>query len=152
MGNFVGKAMEESMQRNQQFMTEINRTTLERQIQMQNQMRERAAAMQVAKARDLFYWLGSFYVLAGLGMVAGFSRTRKPAAIAPLLPLTFIVAYHADLAYGTKLNRIKAESENILMYERDLIDMPAGLPSLASIDAGRLKAAEESKYHAKTHH
>ena len=55
---------------------------------MQNQMRERAVAMQVAslqtsfvnaflqvaKARDLFYWLGSFYVLAGLGMVAGFSR------------------------------------------------------------------------------
>ena len=51
-------------------------------------MRERAVAMQVAslqtsfvnaflqvaKARDLFYWLGSFYVLAGLGMVAGFSR------------------------------------------------------------------------------
>ena len=30
--------------------------------------------LQVAKARDLFYWLGSFYVLAGLGMVAGFSR------------------------------------------------------------------------------
>ena len=25
MGNFVGKAMEDSMQRNQQFMTEINR-------------------------------------------------------------------------------------------------------------------------------
>ena len=55
---------------------------------MQDQMRERAMAMQVtkefltrkmthlqvAKARDLFYWLGSFYVLAGLGMVAGFSR------------------------------------------------------------------------------
>ena len=32
------------------------------------------AFVQVAKARDLFYWLGSFYVLAGLGMVAGFSR------------------------------------------------------------------------------
>ena len=66
MGNFVGKAMEDSMQRNQQFMTEINRfvwrylkgtfvlimikfrTTLERQIQMQDQMRERAVAMQVS--------------------------------------------------------------------------------------------------------
>ena len=34
-------------------------------------------------------------------------RTKKPAAIAPLLPLTFVVAYQADLAYGTKLNRIK---------------------------------------------
>ena len=68
MGNFVGKAMEDSMQRNQQFMTEINRfvsffltfvliifefrTTLERQIQMQDQMRERAMAMQVSK----FVW------------------------------------------------------------------------------------------------
>ena len=30
--------------------------------------------MQVAKARDLFYWLGSFYVIAGLGMVSGFAR------------------------------------------------------------------------------
>ena len=30
--------------------------------------------MQVAKARDLFYWLGSFYVIAGLGMVTGFAR------------------------------------------------------------------------------
>ena len=64
MGNFVGKAMEDSMQRNQQFMTEINRfisffltfvliifefrTTLERQIQMQDQMRERVVAMQVS--------------------------------------------------------------------------------------------------------
>ena len=74
------------------------RTTLERQIQMQDQMRERVMAMQVsnlcgenkvfeslveksilkkmqvAKARDLFYWLGSFYVIAGLGMVSGFAR------------------------------------------------------------------------------
>jgi len=125
------------------------RTTLERQIQMQDQMRERMVALQVAKARDLFYWLGSFYVVAGLAMVSGFARTKKPAAIAPLLPLTFVVAYQADLAYGTKLNRIKAESENILMYERDLTSPPAGLPTLASIDAGRLRAAEESKYHAK---
>ena len=28
---------------------------------------------------------------------------------------------------------LRAESENILMYERDLIDMPGGLPSLSSI-------------------
>jgi len=149
MGNMVGKAMEESMARNQEFMKEINRTTLERQIQMQDQMRERMVAMQVAKARDLFYWLGSFYVVAGLAMVTGFARTKKPAAIAPLLPLTFVVAYQADLAYGTKLNRIKAESENIMMYERDLTEPPAGLPTLATIDAGRLRMAEESKYHAK---
>lgn len=44
---------------------------VERQIQMQNQMRERVMAMQVARARELLYWFGSFYVLAGLGMIAG---------------------------------------------------------------------------------
>ena len=67
-------------------------------------------------------------------------RTKKPAAIAPLLPLTFVVGYQADMAYGSKVNRIRAEAENILQYEHDLTDMPGGLPSLATIDAGRIKA------------
>jgi predicted transcriptional regulator len=44
---------------------------VERQIQMQNQMRERVMAMQVARARELLYWFGAFYALAGLGMIAG---------------------------------------------------------------------------------
>ena len=88
----------------------------------------------------MFLWLGSFYVIAGAGMIAGFARTKKPAAIVPLLPLTFVVGYQADLAYGSKVNRIRAEAENILQYERDLTDIPGGLPSIASIDAGRMKA------------
>ena len=71
-------------------------------------------------------------------------RTKKPAAIVPLLPLTFIVGYQADLAYGSKVNRIRAEAENILQYERDLTDIPAGLPSIASMDAGRMKAKVSS--------
>ena len=50
------------------------------------------------------------------------------------------MGYQADLAYGSKVNRIRAEAENILQYERDLTDIPAGLPSIATIDAGRMKA------------
>ena len=57
--------------------------------------------------------------------------------MAPLLPLTFLVGYQADLAYGSKVARIRAEAENILQYERDLTDMPGGLPT---IEAGRIKA------------
>eukprot|EP00092_Neocalanus_flemingeri_P088195 GFUD01111410.1.p1 GENE.GFUD01111410.1~~GFUD01111410.1.p1 ORF type:complete len:154 (+),score=49.66 GFUD01111410.1:220-681(+) len=148
MGNYVGRTMEDNLKKNQEFMLEMNRITMERQIQMQDQMRERMVAMQIAKAREMFLWLGSFYVFAGGAMVAGFARTKKPAAIAPLLPLTFLVGYQADLAYGSKLNRIKAESENILQYERDLIEIPSGLPTLSSIDAGRIRAQEEKKYHA----
>ena len=52
----------------------IFRITLERQIQMQNQMRERMVAQQIAGAREMFLWLGSFYVLAGTGMIMGFAR------------------------------------------------------------------------------
>ena len=43
----------------------------------------------------------------------------------------------ADLAYGSKMQRIKSEAENIMQYERDLIAMPGGLPSLASINAAQ---------------
>ena len=53
------------------------RITLERQIQMQNQMRERMVAQQVAGAREMFLWLGSFYALAGCGMIAGFARCHQ---------------------------------------------------------------------------
>ena len=53
------------------------RITLERQIQMQNAMRERMVAGQVAGAREMFLWLGSFYVIAGAGMIAGFARYRN---------------------------------------------------------------------------
>ena len=42
--------------------------------------------------------------------------------------------------FWTLVARIRAEAENILQYERDLTDMPGGLPSLATIDAGRIKA------------
>nr|CAD7589710.1 unnamed protein product [Timema genevievae] len=141
---------------------------VERQIQMQNQMRERMVSMQVARARELLYWFGSFYILAALGMIAGtypsaikkitmnderilikeleymviqrgfcstaprrshqqqfrrprrintvhitiliiiaFRRTRKPGVLAPLLPLSFIGGYQADMAYGNKLHRIR---------------------------------------------
>merc|ERR1712096_318898 len=130
MGNYVGRAMEDNLKKNQEFMLEMNRITMERQIQMQDQMRERMVAQQIAKAREMFLWLGSF------------------SAIAPLLPLTFLVGYQADLAYGSKLNRIMAESENIMQYERDLIEIPSGLPTLSSIDAGRMRVQEEKKYHA----
>ncbi len=103
MGGILGKAMESNFQKQQDFMLEMNRMTMERQIHMQNQMRQRMQAAQVAGARGMFAWLGSFYAVASVAMIAGFRRTGKPAAVAPLLPLTFIVAYQADLAYGTKV-------------------------------------------------
>ena len=72
MGIFASKAMDGSMRKNQEFMLEMNRITIERQIQMQNQMRERQAAAQIAKAREMFYWLSTFYFVSSLAMIRGY--------------------------------------------------------------------------------
>ena len=70
MGNMVmGRAMDENLKKNQEFMKEMQALTVERQIQMQNQMRERMAATQLAMARERFVWFGSFYLVATLAMI-----------------------------------------------------------------------------------
>ena len=58
MGNFMASAMEENFKKTQKFQMETQRIMLERQIQMQNQMRERQMAAQLARTRELFMWLG----------------------------------------------------------------------------------------------
>lgn len=148
MGMLLGKTMDEQSQKQQDFMQEVQRVMLERNIQMQNEMRERLMAQQIARSREMFSWLASFYIIATVGMIRGFRSTRKPVTIAPLLPLTFIVGYQADMAYGNKINRIKSEAENILMYERDLIESPLGLPTIGTLDVRRMKLEEQSRYHS----
>ena len=79
-----------------------------------------------------------------------YRRSGKPAALAPLLPLSFLVGYQGDLAYGTKLTRIRSEAENILMFERELVDMPAGLPTISALDMGRQQMKDDAKNHVIT--
>ncbi len=63
--------MDENLQKNQQFMEEMQRVTIERNIQMQNQMRERMIALQIARSREMFTWLATFYGVASLAMIRG---------------------------------------------------------------------------------
>ncbi|KAK4300149.1 hypothetical protein Pmani_017552 [Petrolisthes manimaculis] len=142
--------MQETTRKNQEFMLETQRVQLERQIHMQNEMREKMMSMQVARSRELLYWFGSFYIVAALGMITGFRRSKKPGTLVPLLPLSFILAYQADMAYGSKLNRIKLEAENILVFERDLVSLPMGVPTPATIDEAR-ERQEETKRLNKVH-
>ncbi|CAB3372455.1 Hypothetical predicted protein [Cloeon dipterum] len=143
-------ATDEAQRKQQEFVAEVNRVSLERQIQLQNQMRQRIMAMQVARARELFFWLGAFYGVATLGMLAGFRRTRKPGVLVPLLPLTFVVAYHGDMAYGNKLHRIRTEAENIMQFEEEILDLPCGLPTTSSLDLARMQEEEEKRFHPHT--
>ena len=71
MGMLLGKTMDDNLQKNQDFMQEMQRVTMERQIQMQNEMRERMMAQQIAKSREMFSWLATFYLVATVGMIRG---------------------------------------------------------------------------------
>lgn len=113
------------------------RLQMERQILMQNQMRERQMAMQIAWSREFVKYYGAFFTLAAVGLTAGAIKGKKPALIAPLVPLGFVFTYQMDSAYGTLIHRMRGEAENILTSERDRLEMPDGIPTFESIEKAR---------------
>ncbi|XP_033738080.1 LOW QUALITY PROTEIN: plasminogen receptor (KT)-like [Pecten maximus] len=145
MGSVIGKAMDENMKKQQDFMLKTQQLQLERMIQMNNQMRERMMAAQISRARDMFHFFAVFYGFACIGGIAGFMKMKKPGAIAPLLPLTFVFMYQGDMAYGDKMVRIREEADRIMDKEAHLLDLPHGLPTFSSIEAARLKQMDENR-------
>ncbi|XP_071952313.1 plasminogen receptor (KT)-like [Antedon mediterranea] len=137
MGSMMGKVMEENLKKSQTFMLETQKMQMERQLQMQNLMRERQMAMQIAGSREMFNWTASFYSIAMLGMVAGFLKSKRPGVLVPALPLTFVVGYQYDWAWGSKVHRIRDDAEKLLVEERGIIAMPGGVPTFTEIDAAR---------------
>ncbi|XP_037069024.1 plasminogen receptor (KT)-like isoform X2 [Pollicipes pollicipes] len=150
MGNIMGKAMEENFNKHKKFMIEMQGVQLERQIHMQDQMRRRMQAMELARAREMFYWWATFYVVGFVGAVAAARRTKNRTALFPFFPLAFIVGYQADLAYGTKLTRIRAEAESILQSEPELVEPPSGVPTASLIDAARQKIKDEKRVRSRS--
>lgn len=80
---------------------------MERWIQMHYQIAERERALKVSASRELFFWLGSFSAVTFGAIFNRFQRTKQPAVLWPVVPMAFGLAYMADLAYGSKLHRIR---------------------------------------------
>ncbi|NP_001028270.1 plasminogen receptor (KT) [Danio rerio] len=137
MGFVLSKGMEQNFQKQQEFMLLNARLQLERQLAMQNQMRERQMAMQLAWSREFLKYFGSFFGLATLGLTVGAVKKRKPALLAPVIPLSFILVYQMDAAYGTMLQRMRAEAESIMVSECERLDVPHGMPTFESIEKSR---------------
>ncbi|XP_055383912.1 plasminogen receptor (KT) [Condylostylus longicornis] len=135
------------IKKNQEYISEMNRIKMERWIQMHYQIKEREHALKIAKDRELFFWLSGFYILFTINALARYKRTKRSGVLGPLLPLTFITAYYADLSYGSKLHRIRAEADMILQHEQELLEWPTGIPTVASIDEARVEVEMEHKMH-----
>lgn len=76
-----------------------------------------------------------------------FARVKRPAVLTPLIPMSFVLLYVGDLGYGSKVHRIHAEAEMIMEHEKELLEFPCGLPTVASIDAARVELDEERRLH-----
>lgn len=137
MGFLMSKSMDANLKKQQEFMLHNSRLQMERQILMQNQMRERQMAMQIAWSREFLNYFGAFFTLATVGLTAGALKRKKPALLAPIIPLSFIFAYQMDSAYGTLIYRMRGEAESIMTSEHDRLDLPHGTPSFESIEKAR---------------
>merc|ERR1719397_546875 len=92
------------------------------QQEMAMKQREMMMAVQVARARESFWWL--FSATCGIAVVGtiGLIKTRKPFGLFPLYPLTFYNAWLYDMAYGfpntrPKALRIRDMAEQIIIEE-----------------------------------
>ncbi|KAJ7335490.1 hypothetical protein JRQ81_013431 [Phrynocephalus forsythii] len=137
MGFIFSKSMNENMKKQQEFMLMNSRLQLERQILMQNQMREREMAMRIAWTREFLKYFGTFSGLAAVGLTVGAIKKKKPGFIVPLVPLGFILAYHYDMGYGSLLQRMKGEAENILDTEHSMLEVPKGPLTFDDLEKAR---------------
>ncbi|XP_044302827.1 plasminogen receptor (KT) [Varanus komodoensis] len=137
MGFIFSKSMNENLKTQQEFMLMNSRLQLERQLLMQNQMRERQMAMQIAWTREFLKYFGTFFGLAAVGVTVGAVKKKKPQLFLPMIPLSFILAYQYDMGYGSLLQRMKSEAENILDTENTMLDMPKGPITFDALEKAR---------------
>nr|XP_017513258.2 plasminogen receptor (KT) [Manis javanica]XP_017513260.2 plasminogen receptor (KT) [Manis javanica] len=109
MGFIFSKPMNENMKKQQEFMLMNARLQLERQLMMQNEMRERQMALQIAWSREFLKYFGTFFGIVAISVTAGAIKKKQPAFLSPIVPLGFIFAYQYDLGYGTLLQRMKGK-------------------------------------------
>ncbi|XP_068430951.1 plasminogen receptor (KT) [Clinocottus analis] len=137
MGFLMSKSMDANFKKQQEFMLHNARLQMERQMLMQNQMRERQMAMQLAWSRELVKYFGTFYTVTTVGLTLGALKRKKPFLLAPIIPLSFILAYQMDSAYGTLIYRVRGEAECIMTSECDRLGLPHGTPNFESIEKAR---------------
>ncbi|XP_058027866.1 plasminogen receptor (KT) [Ahaetulla prasina] len=137
MGFIFSKSVNESLQNQKEFMLMNSRLQLERQLLMQNQMRERQMAMQIAGTREFLKYFGTFYGLTTVGLTIGAIKNKKPQLFIPLIPLGFILAYQYDKGYGTLLQRMKCEAENIIDTDSAVLEMPKGPITFDDLEKAR---------------
>ncbi|XP_020015195.2 plasminogen receptor (KT) [Castor canadensis] len=143
MGFIFSKSINENMKNQKEFMLMNAKLQLERQLVMQNEMRERQMAMQIAWSREFLKYFGTFFGISTISLTVGAIKQKKPALLFPIVPLSFVFIYQYDLGYGTLLQRMKSEAEDILETEKSKLQLPKGMITFEALEQVR---REQSKF------
>jgi Uncharacterised conserved protein (DUF2368) len=92
---------------------------MERYVQMHYMLYERNKALEVAKQRELFYWIASFYGVSCVSLFSRFRSTKRPVVLAPM----------------------------IMQNEAELLEWPCGQPTISEIDQARMDLEDSKKLH-----
>ncbi|BFZ16914.1 hypothetical protein BsWGS_19953 [Bradybaena similaris] len=137
MGILLSKTMDDNLKKQHEFGLSLQQLQVERQLLMENEIRERQMAFAIASSRDFFWYWITFDIVISTVLIAGAVRNKRLTMLIPLIPLNSMAAYHWDNAYGPKFNRGMADQ--ILDKQNYLLELPHGLPTFASIETARLE-------------
>ncbi|KAF4802965.1 Plasminogen receptor [Turdus rufiventris] len=120
MGFVVSKAMNDSLKGQQEFM----------RLQCKNNagVKEQLLQQTIKMAKG---WSSSCKEARAV-------KRKNPAVLLPILPLSFVFGYQYDMGYGTLLQRIKGEAENILDTQSTLLELPKGPITFEDLEKVRI--------------
>ena len=88
----------------------------------------------------MLYFYGTFACIAFPALIARAHATKNPLFLGPVIIMSFVMAYQADMAYGNKMERIRVSAEQMLQDEPELFTLP-NAASLSVTELDRLVAA-----------
>eukprot|EP00656_Telonema_subtile_P008675 TRINITY_DN14050_c0_g1_i2.p2 TRINITY_DN14050_c0_g1~~TRINITY_DN14050_c0_g1_i2.p2 ORF type:complete len:159 (-),score=30.50 TRINITY_DN14050_c0_g1_i2:177-653(-) len=114
--------------------------------QVQTQMclqREIQLSVSMAQARDFLMWYGGLYtvVVSGITVAVLAKKPVPKLAAIPVVMGGFALTNVADMAYGSKLQRVVKEAEHIMQHERAILVPPKQAPF-----HGKYTEAERAAY------
>lgn len=122
----VGKKMKDAQ-------AEMMEQQMARQLCMQNEMRKKQIAMQLALGRERFWYYTIFVSGVATACTLGALITKNPKLIAPLWPLGMGYWFQKDMTSGVIMDRAIKEAEEILLQDPSFMNMPGGMPTVQEI-------------------
>ena len=117
MGSAIAGKMGVSMKENSKVMLVNQKETmlLNRQTMM---------AVQYSVGKERFQWFSAFYLSLCVILPIISFKTKKPATMVPLYPLSFVFFYQYDMFKGNKMERIRRDAEKMIKESPELFYPP----------------------------